>query len=95
MTKTTQPNKKEGDFSLFSNLNLNVDKNTQTASKKKLIKGILHGVGFGGSIIGDPISTLDTNINLHVARMKKQGVNPEIISTLQSEKSYARNNNRG
>ncbi len=74
--------KKEGDFSLFSNLNANVDKNTQTVSKKKLIRGILHGSGLrtGRVQVGNPIETLDTNINLHIAQLKKQGVNKEIIA---------------
>ena len=83
MTKVAQPKKKEGDFSLFSNLNPNAHKDTQTVSKKKLIKGIMHGVGFGGIKLGNPIHTLDTNINLHIKEMKKNGVNQEVITQVK------------
>jgi len=89
MTKVAQPKKKEGDFSLFSNLNPNVDKNTQTVSKKKLIKGIMHGVGFGGIKVGNPITTLDSNINLHIAQLKKEGVNQEVITQVKLDSKYA------
>ena len=67
-----QPKKKEGDFSLFSNLSTKADKNTQTVSKKKLIRGILHGAGLGVRVkLGNPIHTLDSNINLHIKSLKK------------------------
>lgn len=70
--------KKDGDFSLYSNLNPNAKPDTQTVSKKKLIRGLLHGIGYRVQL-GNPIHTLDTNINLHIAELKKQGVNAEII----------------
>lgn len=83
--KVYQAKKKEGDFSLYSNLNPNVDKNTQTVSKKKLIRGILHGTDLrtGRVVVGNPIHTLDANINLHIAQLKKQGVNQEIITMVK------------
>lgn len=84
MTKTTQSNKKEGDFSLFNNLNPNCPKDSQTVSKKKLIRGILHGVGIGQRVkLADPIESLDTNINLLIARHKKQGVRQELINQIK------------
>jgi hypothetical protein len=36
---------KEGNYSLFSNLNPNVSADTQTVSNKKLMKPILHSIG--------------------------------------------------
>lgn len=79
MAKVAQPKKKEGNFSLFSNLNANVKPETQTVSKKKLIRGLLHGIGYKVKL-GNPITTLDTNINLHIAQMKKDNVSPEVIT---------------
>ena len=87
MTKVTQPKKKEGDFSLFSNLNPNVDKNTQTVSKKKLIRGLLHGIGYRVSI-GNPITTLSDNINLHIKQMQKQGVNSEVVALVKHQSKF-------
>jgi len=84
MTKVAQPKKKEGDFSLFSNLNPNAKPETQTVSKKKLIRGILHGVGIGQRVkLGNPIHTLDTNINLHIAELKRNNVSPEIVTQVK------------
>ena len=82
--------KKVGDFSLFSNLSPKADKATQTVSKKKLIRGILHGCGLGVRVkLGDPIKTLDTNINLLVAQMNKKQVSPEIINNItRNNKTY-------
>ena len=82
MTKVAQPKKKEGNFSEYSNLNPNVDKATQTVSKKTLIRGLLHGIGYRVKL-GNPITTLDSNINLHIATLKKAHVNPEIITMLK------------
>ena len=89
MTKVAQPKKKEGNFSDYSNLNPNVDKNTQTVSKKKLIRGLLRGIGYRVSI-GNPIHTLDVNINLHIAEMKKAGVNPEVITLVKLQANGSR-----
>ena len=71
--KVYQAKKKEGDFSQYSNLNANVDKGTQTVSKTKLIRGILHGSGLrtGRIDVGNPVHTLDSNINLHIAHLKR------------------------
>ena len=91
MTKVTQPKKKEGNFSEYSNLNPNVDKNTQTVSYKKLIKGLLRGIGYRVKL-GNPITTLSDNINLHIKQMKKDGVNNEVIVMVKhqaNEKAYA------
>ncbi len=64
--------KKEGDFSLYSNLSPKADSATQIVSKKKLIRGILHGSGLrtGRVQVGDPIENLDTNI-LHKTKKVK------------------------
>lgn len=88
--KVYQAKKKVGDFSLYSNLNTSAKPETQTVSKKSLIRGILHGCGIGQRVmLGDPIKTLDTNINLLVAQMKKEQINPEIINTVtRNNKSY-------
>lgn len=69
--KVYKAKKKEGDFSLYSNLNPNVDKNTQTVSRKKLIKGIMHSVGFGGHKLADPIEAYSENIEMLIKRNKK------------------------
>lgn len=64
--------KKEGDFSLFSNLSLKADKATQTVSKKKLINGIMHSAGFGGHQLGDPLIAMSDNISLLIKRDNKE-----------------------
>ena len=80
--KVYQAKKKVGDFSLYSNLNPSVKPETQTVSKKSLIRGLLHGIGYRVKL-GNPIHTLDTNINLHIKEMKKNNVNPEVITQVK------------
>lgn len=89
-TKQYQAKKKEGDFSQFSNLNPNCPKDSQTVSKKKLIRGILHSFDGNPHKLADPIDSLDTNINLLAARHKKEGTSQEVITEL---KLNARNKN--
>lgn len=82
MTKVSQPKKKEAAFSEFSNLNPNAPAATQTVSNKTLIRGLLHGIGYRVKL-GNPVTTLDSNIDLHVKALQKANVNPEVITMLK------------
>lgn len=82
--KVYQAKKKEGNFSEYSNLNPNVSKDTQTVSKSKLIRGLLRGIGYRVQL-GNPITTLDANINLHIKQLKKDGVNSEVVLMIKNQ----------
>lgn len=82
--KVYQAKKKEGNFSEYSNLSTKAPAGTQTVSKSKLIRGLLRGIGYRVQL-GNPIATLDANINLHIKQLKKDGVNSEVIVMVKNQ----------